>query len=548
MPSTKLDYLSKYYSSAGNNEENDKKKSKKDKKKKDKKKKSKHSSKDSGGGGGLIVDEDNEWNGVMVKREDDMDEDNEEDRPTIVDDLPEDFVSGQEGSKSSISNKPRGSWEVVSGPDGVDNGRTGIGDGVKEEASPSPPRRRRRYDSDNDGDSDKDDNDREKKSRQRQRHDSSSDEDAKGSRGAQKRSGVKEESPSPESNQRRRQRHDSDDDDDGPPGNRGRRSRSPSPEERNLAARRRQRRHDSDDSSSDDDGRRRRRHHSKDSDDRAETDRIPIKRHDSSSEDDSKGRNGHVGSRKRRYDSDGSARSSEDSSGRRKQSSRRRRYDSDEDDKRKGGKDDSKKEKEYMASGHVAGLQKSHEFTKAEEKIQLDKKRDAQHMVDKYGMGDTTYRDEKGRRVDPAELAAKKKKFEIDPELDRQLNTGKVQRDAQRAQQEEYQILSQSAFARHADDDRLEAMKKAEIRKDDPMAAYAARKEMQERQQAGLVSSRPVYKGPPPRPHRFGNSIRPGYRWDGVYRGNGFEDKLLASQFSTKQKAEDAYKWSSADM
>ena len=157
MPSTKLDYLSKYYSSSGNNDgENDKKKSKKDKKKKDKKKKSKHNSKDSGGGGsgGLIVDEDNEWNGVMVKREDDMDEDNEEDRPTIVDDLPEDFVRGQENGNSNISsNKPRGSWEVVTGPDGIDSGRQGNGDAVKKESSPSPPRRRRRYDSDNDDES-----------------------------------------------------------------------------------------------------------------------------------------------------------------------------------------------------------------------------------------------------------------------------------------------------------------------------------------------------------------------------------------------------------
>jgi hypothetical protein len=329
-----------------------------------------------------------------------------------------------------------------------------------------------------------------------------------------------------------------------PPAEQGRRGRhdseSEQEEEEDRRPRQKRRRYDSDDSSS-----------SKD----AHSTQRKATRHDSESNNDSdnsKTKN----SRHRRKPHDSGVDSSRDPPNNRRPQPQRRRYDSDSDDgtshdKVLGTKKKSAERsppppppKERLTSGHVAGLQYGKQFTKSELELQAQKKKDAQFMVDKYGMGETTYRDDKGRRRDGASSSSKGKEAIIE---DPTLNQGKVQRQREQTQREEYHQLSQSTFARHVDDDQLEKLRQSEIRKGDPMAAFSSRKKSVGG--APQHPQRPSYKGPPPRPHRFGTSvIPPGYRWDAIYRGNGFEDKLLASQFSAKRKQQEAYKWSSADM
>lgn len=75
----------------------------------------------------------------------------------------------------------------------------------------------------------------------------------------------------------------------------------------------------------------------------------------------------------------------------------------------------------------------------------------------------------------------------------------------------------------------------------DPMLEYFKQKE---REKLG-ATEKPTYRGPYP-PNRF--NIRPGYRWDGVDRSNGYEKKLIDKQVSKKASEEESYRWATRDL
>lgn len=249
--------------------------------------------------------------------------------------------------------------------------------------------------------------------------------------------------------------------------------------------------------------------------------------------------------RRQRLDSDDDSASGSQA---RRTSQKRQRYDSDD---QVASDDDHSSPRNRLASGHKAGLQSSTEFAQQQSKALKQSQQLAQATVDKHGMGETVYRDKHGRKQSARSLEDAEKEAQRKAKLAQQaqleLIMGTKQKEALLKQQAEMSQLATSGFARYADDDALEAQRKAVIREGDPMAAHAVKST---RKGSGLsqdgVKAKRVYSGPPPKPNRYG--IRPGFRWDGIDRGNGFEDRLLARQYMKQHQAEQAQIWSTRDM
>ena len=490
--SSKLDYLSKYLD---NNDDDDDSRKKKDQKKKKKKAKKKNQPLRNER---LVVqddDDDDVWR--LGENKDDAEDEEEEDGPMVVNE-----VAGH--VESDMQMRPRGQWQTV-----ADNT-------PKAANAPKTTSTRQRYDSSSE------DEDRVEVKR-RPRYDSDDEDTDKGNAGT-----SSDHSP-------RRRRYDS--------------SSSLEADEKEASVTQRKSKRQRYDSSDDEDKGSR----------KANNTRMKKKRYDSDSSSSSSRADyptTHNGTRPIKSESDN------ESSQKKTDSKRRRRYDSDEEDdhdeaqnKRKIKKrhdddssvddEDRKSREERMSSGHRAGLQTGKGFSEAEADIQRKRHAEAQEMVDKYGMGETVHR---GNR-----LSRDKKKpgQPLTAEQQAELNRGKYQKEKAEREQEQFARIQQSEFARWVDDDEIETLRKQAIREGDPMAQYAGKQSTSKKSKGSSaqqlqVPSRPVYKGPPPKPNRFG--IRPGFRWDGNDRGNGFEDRLLAQRSSQSHRQEEAYRWSSAGM
>ncbi|RKP33280.1 Pre-mRNA-splicing factor of RES complex-domain-containing protein, partial [Dimargaris cristalligena] len=154
----------------------------------------------------------------------------------------------------------------------------------------------------------------------------------------------------------------------------------------------------------------------------------------------------------------------------------------------------------------------------------------------------TVYRSRTGRVQDPAELAsearAKQARETARQQQQKEWNRGVVQNRERRAAAQRFTEESQLPLARYKDDQAYNAELRDQSRWNDPAAAFMAKKGKQK-------TRRPVYEGPPGLSNRF--NIKPGFRWDGVDRSNGFEKEYFLRQNSRIASAAKDYAYSTED-
>ncbi|XP_030602306.1 BUD13 homolog isoform X2 [Archocentrus centrarchus] len=198
-----------------------------------------------------------------------------------------------------------------------------------------------------------------------------------------------------------------------------------------------------------------------------------------------------------------------------------------------------------MLSGGKAGLV-SVDVLRKEQEENRRRERNNQPLEDESRNAQTIFRDKSGKRrdLDSEREEQKKKAGEKAAKDEKYAQWGKGLAQSQMHQQKLEDALheAQKPLARHYDDEDLDRMLREQEREGDPMAAMLRRK----KDRGIKTQEKPRYKGPTPPPNRF--NLLPGYRWDGVDRSNGFEQKRYQRIADKKAVQEAAYKWSVEDM
>ena len=170
---------------------------------------------------------------------------------------------------------------------------------------------------------------------------------------------------------------------------------------------------------------------------------------------------------------------------------------------------------------------------------------------------ETVYRDATGRRIDVSMKRAEARAAELEKlrqeRREKEDAMGEVQKREKEQRKEKLEEAKFLGVARHADDKEMNEELKGVIRWDDPMAAYMMKKQEEEgggrAKGRGVgegdgsgagVARRKLYQGAAP-PNRYG--IKPGWRWDGVDRGNGFEKEWFQARGRKSRNENLEYQW-----
>ncbi|KAK1135676.1 hypothetical protein K0M31_000261 [Melipona bicolor] len=210
---------------------------------------------------------------------------------------------------------------------------------------------------------------------------------------------------------------------------------------------------------------------------------------------------------------------------------------------------DIEKRMKETLDGKKAGLQDAKTLR---EETEAYKKREAEHFSklskEVTGAGQAAIvRDTKtGKKRDlEAEAKEEREKQKRQAELDEKYaKWGKGLKQVEDREEKLKDDLYEMSkpLARYADDADLDKRLREQEREGDPMLEYIKQKQIKEGKRQ---PDRPKYEGSF-MPNRYG--IKPGHRWDGVDRSNGYEKRWFEAQNAKVARQEEAYKWSTSDM
>ncbi|EER44950.1 pre-mRNA-splicing factor Cwc26 [Histoplasma capsulatum var. duboisii H88] len=211
-----------------------------------------------------------------------------------------------------------------------------------------------------------------------------------------------------------------------------------------------------------------------------------------------------------------------------------------------------------MESGARAGLQTAAETEAMVAAQQRKRERESLAMKKSSKAGgnaggglesETIYRDASGRIINVAMKRAEARRAAEEAAAAeaaaKDALTGDVQRREREARRDAVREAKYMPLARTAEDEEMNAELKARVRWNDPAAEFLTSTKSTGSAGAGAAvggrkGAKKVYTGPAA-PNRYG--IRPGHRWDGVDRGNGFERQWFEARNKVKMREGLEYAW-----
>ncbi|WFD42582.1 Pre-mRNA-splicing factor cwc26 [Malassezia psittaci] len=198
-------------------------------------------------------------------------------------------------------------------------------------------------------------------------------------------------------------------------------------------------------------------------------------------------------------------------------------------------------------AGLMSGAQLRAQREARERAEQAELERDAANSLNERqedeAQSETVYRDASGRRINLEEEQARIREEQARAKLKdaerATWNQGLVQRRERETKRQELYSMQKEGVARHANDDRMNEVMRQKTHWEDPAKGFLSVR-------SKARTTRPRYEGPPPPPNRF--NIQPGYRWDGVDRGNGFERRLFLKINSNQRLRSEFQMWSAEDI